>query len=367
MPRLLPEVTTQNVVKMAGLTSALALVLGGVVALATYDQRVTLDVDGNVLDVRTSAETVGELLDDKGIKLADEDRISVPVSTDLESGDTIQVRTAKPLTLVVDGKVSQNTVYTTTVAETLDHLKVKPKKGAILSAKESTPVTHRGMSLIVSNPKKITVKADGKKHKLVTAEPTVAAVFDELGLRVKELDEVKPGLGAYLKPKQSVKLTRIVHETRTETLQVKFPVDVSKDSSMFTGETTIVKAGKPGEDKAKVKLILADGKVRERIIVSRSSVRPPITQVEKRGTKARPNNTVWDRLAKCESGGNWKINTRNGYYGGLQFSAGTWRSVGGTGLPHQHSREEQIKRGKILQQRAGWDQWPSCTRKLGLR
>ena len=78
-------------------------------------------------------------------------------------------------------------------------------------------------------------------------------------------------------------------------------------------------------------------------------------------------NGVWDRLAKCESGGNWKINTGNGYYGGLQFSAGTWRSVGGSGLPHQHSREEQIKRGKILQQRAGWGQWPSCTRKLGLR
>lgn len=79
------------------------------------------------------------------------------------------------------------------------------------------------------------------------------------------------------------------------------------------------------------------------------------------------DDAVWDRLAQCESGGNWSINTGNGYYGGLQFSAATWRSVGGTGLPHQHSRETQIHFGKILQQRSGWGQWPACSRKLGLR
>jgi hypothetical protein len=68
---------------------------------------------------------------------------------------------------------------------------------------------------------------------------------------------------------------------------------------------------------------------------------------------------VWDKIAKCESGGNWHINTGNGYYGGLQFSAATWKSVGGPGLPHQQSREVQIKYAKILQARSGWGQW-SC-------
>lgn len=79
------------------------------------------------------------------------------------------------------------------------------------------------------------------------------------------------------------------------------------------------------------------------------------------------NGSVWDSLAKCESGGNWSINTGNGYYGGLQFSAATWRAVGGTGLPHQNSREEQIHRAEILLARSGWGQWPACTKKLGLR
>ncbi|HEX6165278.1 MAG TPA: transglycosylase family protein [Acidimicrobiales bacterium] len=75
---------------------------------------------------------------------------------------------------------------------------------------------------------------------------------------------------------------------------------------------------------------------------------------------------TWDALAECESGGNWAANTGNGYYGGLQFSAATWQSVGGTGLPHEHSRETQIHFGQILQARSGWGQWPHCSAKLGL-
>ena len=76
---------------------------------------------------------------------------------------------------------------------------------------------------------------------------------------------------------------------------------------------------------------------------------------------------MWDKLAYCESGGNWAINTGNGYYGGLQFLASTWRAYGGTGLPHQNSREEQIRIAKRVQADVGWKAWPSCTRKLGLR
>ena len=77
---------------------------------------------------------------------------------------------------------------------------------------------------------------------------------------------------------------------------------------------------------------------------------------------------VWDRLAQCEAGGNWHINTGNGYYGGLQFSLSSWRAVGGTGYPHQHSRDEQIKRGIMLQKTAPyWGHWPACSSKLGLR
>lgn len=77
--------------------------------------------------------------------------------------------------------------------------------------------------------------------------------------------------------------------------------------------------------------------------------------------------TVWDRLAQCESGGNWAINTGNGYFGGLQFTLSSWRAAGGSGMPHQASREEQIRVAENLLDMQGWGAWPACSRKLGLR
>ena len=74
----------------------------------------------------------------------------------------------------------------------------------------------------------------------------------------------------------------------------------------------------------------------------------------------------WDELAECESGGDWSINTGNGYYGGLQFALGSWQAAGGTGYPHEHSPAEQIRRGEILQDMQGWNAWPTCARIVGL-
>lgn len=70
----------------------------------------------------------------------------------------------------------------------------------------------------------------------------------------------------------------------------------------------------------------------------------------------------WQGVANCESGGNWHINTGNGYYGGVQFLLSTWRSVGGVGYPHEASPGEQAYRAEILKGRAGLGQWPVCGR-----
>lgn len=108
--------------------------------------------------------------------------------------------------------------------------------------------------------------------------------------------------------------------------------------------------------------------------VSKSYVMPKIALPEPKSEKtqqisiegANSDDAVWEKLAKLESGGNWQTNTGNGYYGGLQFSQPTWESVGGKGLPSDASRDEQIMRGKILQKRSGWGQWPNTSRALGL-
>jgi resuscitation-promoting factor RpfA len=79
--------------------------------------------------------------------------------------------------------------------------------------------------------------------------------------------------------------------------------------------------------------------------------------------------SVWDRVAKCESGGNWKINTGNGYYGGLQFAAGTWRAYGGkryAGQAHQATKAEQIAIARRVLAGQGPGAWPTCSRRAGL-
>jgi hypothetical protein len=78
---------------------------------------------------------------------------------------------------------------------------------------------------------------------------------------------------------------------------------------------------------------------------------------------------TWDRLARCESGGNWAINSGKGYYGGLQFDLATWSAYGGTNYtarPDLATREEQITVGEALYAKRGFQPWPSCRAKLGL-
>lgn len=83
-------------------------------------------------------------------------------------------------------------------------------------------------------------------------------------------------------------------------------------------------------------------------------------------TPTTTSTNTWDSLAQCESGGNWSINTGNGYSGGLQFSSSTWAAYGGTGSAADASREQQIAVAEQVQASQGWGAWPSCAAELGL-
>ena len=79
--------------------------------------------------------------------------------------------------------------------------------------------------------------------------------------------------------------------------------------------------------------------------------------------------STWDRVAQCESGGNWSINTGNGYYGGLQFAAGTWRSHGGTAYASRAdlaSKSAQIAVAERVLASQGPGAWPVCGPRAGL-
>ena len=126
-------------------------------------------------------------------------------------------------------------------------------------------------------------------------------------------------------------------------------------------------------------MVTVNGAVESDEEVGQIETRPARQAVIARG--AIPGNTgaaapavaggsVWDSIAQCESGGNWAINTGNGYYGGLQFAASTWSAYGGgqyAPTANLATREQQIAIAQKVQAAQGWGAWPACTARLGLR
>jgi uncharacterized protein YabE (DUF348 family) len=369
-PRNRHRQTTKRVV--IALNLAVLLVIGlGATAYGVLGKTVTLDVDGRKDTVRTFGASVGSLLESQDVSTRDA-AVSARPTEPVADGDTIRVRYAKDVTLAVDGKVERRTVHAATVGDVLDDLDVAPKRGAEMNADRDTRLGETGGAVVVSNPKRLTVEADGDERTVTSAAPTAEQVLEDAGVRLGASDEVVTGKAigrdVLVKPGDDVKAVRIDMVDRTEKVERDPKVVYRDDDSMEKGTEKVLEPGKGARLEQQVLITKADGKTRHRLVLTSRTVSKGEPRVVARGTAEAPSvedGSVWDRIAQCESGGNWSINTGNGYYGGLQFSAATWHSVGGPGLPHEHSREVQIKYAKILQQRSGWGQW-SCASKVGV-
>ncbi|MFD7879970.1 transglycosylase family protein [Streptomyces sp. NPDC059766] len=109
-------------------------------------------------------------------------------------------------------------------------------------------------------------------------------------------------------------------------------------------------------------------KTRTTAVLAGAALLAPLGLLATAGNAAAADGGVWDRIARCESGGNWHINTGNGYYGGLQFSAGTWRAYGGGAYAptaDRATRTQQIAVATKVQGAQGWGAWPTCAARAG--
>jgi len=131
-----------------------------------------------------------------------------------------------------------------------------------------------------------------------------------------------------------------------------------------------LKAGKPGAKVVTYFETWVDGKRESREVTSSRVTTAPVSRILAVGTKAKPttsapagsaaNAAMWDRIAACESGGNWAINTGNGYYGGLQFDSGTWLANGGGAYAARAdlaSRLQQIAVANVVYAARGLSPW----------
>ena len=188
---------------------------------------------------------------------------------------------------------------------------------------------------------------------------TVGAALKEAGVELDANDEVEPAVGALLSDGDEVTVTRIKLANKTEVVDVAQPVEYKDDKTMEKGTTKVLDPGQEGRAREHVLVTEADGKERSRLVLESVAAGRAGDQDRRARHAAAPAEPArrlgQDRAVRVRR--QLDINTGNGYYGGLQFSAATWKSVGGPGLPHEHSREVQIKYAKILQARSGWGQW----------
>ncbi len=359
----------------------LALVAGVLGYQVLSHKTVTVSLDGRAQEVSTGADTVAQVLAAEGIEVGPHDVVAPALGTSLEEGARIAVRFGRPLTLVMDGDRSKHWVTATDVTAALQQIGLR-LGDARLSTSRGASIDRSGLRVAVVTPKRVTYAVGAARP--VTrkvAALTVAQALDMRGVRVDRNDKVTPRPGSMLDKRDRITVTKVKVTTTKVTESLPFRTETASDDSMYEGEETVVRAGRAGSRDVTYRLRHENGRLVDRSQVAVRNVVAPVVRLVKVGTKEKEvvpapssgaevyssGSSVWDSLANCESGGNWAINTGNGYYGGLQFSLGTWQAYGGTGLPSEHSRETQIAVATRLRDASGgYGAWPHCSSTLGL-
>ncbi len=359
---------------LAGLAAVVALaVVGSLTGYLAMTSTYAVSVDGQLREVRSSGDTVGEVLDAAGIDITEHDVVAPGIDEAITEDSRIVVQIGRPIELIVDGESETHWVTATDVAGALDEIGT-PYGRADLSVTRSASIGRAGLALEVVTPKDLVVRLAGAKPKKVTVTAlTVEEALAELGVEVGKRDVTKPSLDATITSGDRLVFTDMrVVKRKVKGEAVAYRTVTTADASMFKGQSAVDRAGVNGSRNVTYRLVFKNGDLLRRVVLRQKVLTEPVSALVRVGTKVvAPNyasgNSVWDRLAQCESGGNWSINTGNGYYGGLQFSLGTWRAYGGTGLPSQHSRATQIAIAtKLRNASGGYGAWPGCAAKLGL-
>jgi resuscitation-promoting factor RpfB len=348
------------------LATVVALAIGG--TLAGYSALTTsyrLTVDGETREVSSTGDTVAEVLAAEGIEISDHDLVAPDLDEPVDEGSRIVVRYGRPVELTVDGETATHWVTSTDVASALGELGT-PYGRAELSTTRSASIGREGLALEVVTPKNLVLELAGAKP--VTRTVTALTVEDalaEVGVEVGKIDRTKPALDTELNDGDRVVFTDFrIAKRKIKGETVPFETVEEPDDSMYEGLSATEREGETGTRNVTYKVVFKNGKLLRRTVLRQKVLSKPIAELVRVGTASVSSyggSGVWDRLAQCESGGNWAANTGNGYYGGLQFNLGTWQSYGGSGRPDQNSREQQIAVAeRVRDAEGGYGAWPVC-------
>ncbi|KNH16553.1 transglycosylase [Arthrobacter sp. ZBG10] len=342
-----------SVVKVGAQVLVLCALVAGLVAFVGNNKTVTLNVDGKVSSVQTFGGTVGQVVKGADFDLKSTDRISPDVDSSVRNGTVINVNQAKEVKVSLDG--SEQTVNTTAqdVAGLVTELGVA--SASSVSAPKDAQLALAGSYVSISTPKSVSIVADGKASATTTTAATVGTVLDDAGLTLGENDRTSQPANAPVVNNMVIKVSRVdTSQTAVTSEEIPFESVTAEDANVLVGEKTVTQAGVAGKNEKTFKLVLVDGREASRTLASETVAVQPVTEQITVGTKPKPvpqaapapaaaaggsntgaaapgmmNEGMWDRIAQCESTGNWSINSGNGYYGGLQFDVRTWIGSGG--------------------------------------
>ncbi|WP_240629828.1 resuscitation-promoting factor [Specibacter cremeus] len=324
----------------------LALVLG-LVSYIGANKSVTINVDGKASSVSTFGGTVRDVLDKAHVSVRAADHVSPALADSVKNGTVITVNTTKDVNVSVDGAV--RTVQTTSnkVGDLIGDLGIAASSQ--ISAPADMLLASSTSTISISTPKHVTVLVDGAKRVETTTAASVGDLLTSLNVKVGATDLVSVPRGADVVEDMVVKVSRVNRAgTATGTSSIPFETVKTVDNSMYTDQQTTTTAGVAGTLETKFAVVTIDGKEVSRTQTGTTVLTAPVAAQVTVGGKARPapktdapgantgaaapamaNEAMWDRIAQCESGGNWSINTGNGYYGGLQFDISSWLANGG--------------------------------------
>jgi uncharacterized protein YabE (DUF348 family) len=361
----------KSIIAAVGATAAV-VVAGGSVAYAAKSKHVTVSVDGHQQKVHTFASTVGDALEARGITVGEHDHVAPAVDSKLDDGQEISVQFGRRLVVNADG---QKKVFWTTedsVSEALSALGLR-YDNALLSTSRSASIGREGLNLTVRTSKQISIVRGGKAYSMRSLALTVGEALQRANVKVDGDDIVKPGLSTPLTAGTRIVAISVTRKNVVQVVDIPYTTTRTASSSLYEGQSKTTTAGKVGKRAIGYLIVAYDGKVVVRKPVATKVLSQPVSAAVTVGTRSRPapaptssggDTSAWDRIAQCESGGNWSANTGNGYYGGLQFSKGTWDAYGGgqyAAYPHQASKAQQIAIAeKVRAAEGGYGAWPVC-------
>ena len=310
---------------ITGVAAVFAVGGAGVATASSLQKEVTLVADGQTVHVNGYASTVGDVLAKRSVALQGKDTVQPSAETQVKDGETVTVTRIRA--------------------------------------------------------KQVTVAHDGTTSTLTTFSSTVAGALYDAGVSVTATDRVSPEITDPLADSQAITIKRVVVTSAQTTEPIAFTSTTVKDATVAKGTQKVTTPGANGVKTSTFQVVTVDGVEESRTLVTQTETLAT-NQVTSVGTKttttvaattAAPvatststagldlsNAAMWDKVAQCESGGNWHINTGNGYYGGLQFLTSTWLAHGGGQFAPRAdlaSREQQITVANRIYATSGLSQW----------